>query len=620
MTASPSAATGHAKPATGLDEIPSFSHREILEILSGLLVAMFVANVAGTITATALPTITADLNANEQQYMWIVTATLLASTATTPIWGKLADLFDKKKLIIAGLAVFTIGSALSGAATSPVFLICSRAVQGIGLGSIMALTQAIIGSVIPPRERGRYMAYTGATMAVATVSGPLIGGFIVDASWLPGSAWRWCFWSAVPFAILAMIVLNWRLRVPQLRREGAKVDWAGATLITAAACALLIWISFVTKDYNYLSWQTFALLGFTVLAGIGFVVVEFHVHDPIIPMPIIRMRMTALAILASITVGVAMFGAAVFLSQYYQLGRGMTPTHSGLMTIPMMGGVLLSSLFVGRLVSRLGIWKPFVVIGAVLLTGGLYGLSFLREDTSLVRIGFVMVFAGLGVGMMMQNLVLAVQNSVSVRDVGAATGMVTFFRSLGGAVGIQTLGLVFQHRLVNAITSGTPDVIKQAVASDAASNPALAQTCGTAAEQITGGNTSAMAQLAQCPNTAKLFHDMATLKASGGTTMDIHGFAYQPFASLLSNSIGGSIGHLFLLGAIVSAISIVITLFMRSTKLRAKFDMSASASDYNTTPAGGTDDEMSEMGELDDATSAAKSPAKPVTNLKRKKH
>ncbi|MCL1841655.1 MAG: MFS transporter, partial [Propionibacteriaceae bacterium] len=517
-------------------------------------------------------------------------------------------LFDKKKLIIAGLAVFTVGSALSGAATSPVFLICSRAVQGIGLGSIMALTQAIIGSVIPPRERGRYMAYTGAVMAVATVAGPLIGGFIVDASWL---GWRWCFWSAVPFSILAMIVLNWRLRVPHLRREGARVDWAGAALITSAACALLIWISFVTKDYNYLSWQTFALLGFVVLAGLGFIVVELHVHDPIIPMPIIRMRMTALAILASITVGVAMFGAAVFLSQYYQLGRGMTPTHSGLMTIPMMAGVLLSSLFIGRLVSKLGIWKPFVVIGAVLLTGGLYGLSYLSENTSLVRIGCVMVFAGLGVGMMMQNLVLAVQNSVSVRDVGSATGMVTFFRSLGGAVGIQTLGLVFQHRLTDAITSGTQDIMTKAVMADAASNPALAQTCGTAAKEVAGGNTAAAAQLAQCPDTAKLFHDMATLQATGGTSMDIHAFVYQPFASLLRNSIGDSIGHLFWLGAIISAISIIITLFMRSTHLRAKFNMAASADDRGQV-AGAEDDADEDDADDESDTDDTAKPAVPT--------
>jgi EmrB/QacA subfamily drug resistance transporter len=581
MTASPQAATLAApaapatrrnQPATGTDEIPNFSHREILEILSGLLIALFVTNVAGTITSTALPTITAKLGANGQQYMWVVTSTLLASTASTPIWGKLADLFDKKKLVIAGLAVFTIGSALSGAATSPGFLICSRAIQGVGLGCMMALSSAIIGSVIPPRQRGRYMAYTGAVMAVATVAGPLIGGFIVDISWL---GWRWCFWSAVPWAILAMIVLNWRLRVPKLRREGARVDWLGATLITVAACSLLIWISFVTKDYDYVSWQTFALLGFTALATVGFVITEHYVHDPIIPMPIIKMRVTALAIVASIAVGVAMFGASVFLSQYYQLGRGMSPTKSGLMTIPLMVGVLISSVVIGQLISRLGVWKPFVVAGSFILAAGLYGLSFLHQDTSLVRIGAVMVVTGLGVGMMMQNLVLAVQNSVSVRDVGSATGMVTFFRSLGGAIGIQSLGLVFQNHLTNAMSTGMKQLATQAITADvtAGGNPGLAQTCQT----LLTAPSAAVA--AQCPQTAELAKDVSTLAASGGTSMDVHGFGYQPFVTLLTSSIGNSIGHLFLIGAIISVVSIIAVIFMKGTRLRAKFNMAASASD-----------------------------------------
>ena len=555
-----------APAAQSPDAYPELSHHEILEVLSGLLIALFVSTLAGTITSTALPRITASLNANEQQYMWVVTATLLASTASTPIWGKLADLFNKKRLLMLGITVFVIGSALSGAATSPIFLICSRAFQGIGLGAIQSLAQAIIGSIIPPRSRGRYMAYTGATMAVATVVGPLVGGFLVDA---PHLGWRWCFWSAVPIAIIAMIILQSRLKVPVIRREGTKVDWLGALLITAAVSSLLVWISFVTKNYAWLSWQTFALVGFAVVAAVVLVFVESKVHDPIIPLKIITTRNTALAIAVSMGVGVGMFGASVFLSQYFQLGRGMTPTLSGLMNTPLMAGVLISSLVVGRMVSRTGVWKPFVLVGGVLLAVGFIGLSTLNDTTSLWLIGIYMVVTGLGLGMTMQNLVLAVQNSVSVRDVGAASGSVTFFRSLGGVIGIQVLGFVFQDRLKNLISGGMTDVAKQAVTSDIGSNPALAQVCGA----FENATPAQLAQIqAQCPATTNLLHDLSTMAGSGGTSMDLTQFLFNPFRTLIERSIGDSIGYLFFLGTIIWVIALIGILFMRSTKLRAHFD------------------------------------------------
>ena len=554
------------------DAIPELSHREILEILSGLLVALLVTNMAGTVVGTALPRITMTLHATEQQYMWVVTATLLASTASTPIWGKLADLFDKKKLIMAGLAIFIIGSILSGAAGSPGYLIASRAFQGIGLGAMMSLVQAIIGTIIPPRKRGRYMAYTGAVMAIATVGGPLVGGFLVDTSWL---GWRWCFWSAVPFAIIAVAILQWRLKVPHIHHKSTKIDWAGAALITAATTAMLIWISFVTKNYDWISWQTFAMLGFTVVAAIAFVLVELRVPNPIIPMPILTMRVTALAVLASIAVGVSMFGAAVFLSQYFQLGRGMSPMKAGLMTIPMMVGVLLSSLFIGRLVSKLGIWKPFVIAGSILLTIGSFLMSTIGANTSLVTIGVFGCITGLGVGMLMQNLVLAVQNSTAVADVGAASGTVTFFRSLGGAIGIQALGFVFEKRMTGAITNGLPDVVKAAVTADATANPAAAQTCAALAQSAAGSSIDpgSLAQAAgQCPQTAAIFTDAMKMANTHGGTMDVGQFTSEGFRTLVTSSIADSIGRLFLIAAFISILSIITVLFMKPTKLRTRFD------------------------------------------------
>ena len=520
---------------------------------------------AGTVVGTALPRITAHLGATEQQYMWVVTSTLLASTASTPIWGKLADLFDKKHLIMIGLTVFIVGSVLSGAASSPLFLIGARAFQGIGLGAMQALVQAIIGTIIPPRQRGRYMAYTGAVMAIATVGGPLVGGFIVDTSWL---GWRWCFWSAVPFAVAAIVILQWRLRVPQLWRKDTRVDWIGSALITVAVTSLLVWISFVTKDFAWWSWQTVTLVGVAVVTSVAFVFTEARVPNPIIPLPILKMRVTALAIIASIGVGVAMFGASVFLAQYFQLGRGMSPTMSGLMTAPMMAGVLISSLFVGRLVSKLGVWKPFVVAGAVLMAVGSGLLSTIDVNTNLWLMGVYMAVSGLGVGMLMQNLVLAVQNSVSVRDVGAATGTVTFFRSLGGAIGIQALGFVFERRLANLVQTGLPDVMRQSVAADAAVNPGAAQTCGALA-----ANPAGLAQAsAQCPQTAAVLGDLAHLQASGGGTMNVSIFHSDAFRALLFSSIADSIGRLFLIAAVLAFTAIVTVMFMKPTRLRSHFD------------------------------------------------
>jgi len=288
------------------------------------------------------------------------------------------------------------------------------------------------------------------------------------------------------------------------------------------------------------------------------------------------MRVTALAVLASIAVGVAMFGAAVFLSQYFQLGRGMTPMRSGLMTVPMMAGVLLSSLFIGRLVSKLGIWKPFVVAGSILLTIGSFLMSTIGANTSLVTIGVYGCITGLGVGMLMQNLVLAVQNSTPVHDVGAASGTVTFFRSLGGAVGIQALGFVFENRMTSAVTNGLPDVIKAAVTADATANPAAAQTCAALAQSAAGGASADPAGLAQaaaqCPQTGKIINDLATMAASHGGTMDVSGFQSDSFRTLVSSSIADSIGRLFLIAGFIAILSIITVLFMKSTKLRTRFD------------------------------------------------
>ncbi|WP_240645690.1 MFS transporter [Georgenia sp. SYP-B2076] len=425
-------------------------HQQILRVLAGLLMALFVAMLANTVVANALPVIIGEIGGTQQQYTWIITAAILASTAVTPIAGKLADLMDKKKLLLGAMGVFTLGSLLSGAAASAGMLIAVRVVQGLGMGALQVLVQIIIATIIPPRQRGRYNGYVGAVIAVATVSGPLLGGVIVDVSWL---GWRWCYWSAVPFMLIAMGVVTRYLHVPGKGRADAKVDWLGAALISLAATLLLVWVSFADHEFPWVSWQTAVMVGCAVLAAVAFVLVERRVDEPVVPLYILSERTTALAIVASLAVGTVLFGANVFLGQYFQIGRGYSPTIAGWLGLPLMLGLLISSTVAGKLVTASGRWKPYVVGGVGLLALGMGLMTTVRGDTSLGLIGVYLFVAGIGLGAAMQNLVLAVQNTVAIGNVGAATSSVTFFRTLGGAMGIQLLGALYTHRVTSLTAS-----------------------------------------------------------------------------------------------------------------------------------------------------------------------
>ena len=432
--------------ATAVD----MSHRQILEALSGLLLGMFVAILSSTVVSNALPRIITDLRGGQSAYTWVVTSTLLATTATTPIWGKLSDLFSKKLLVQISLVVFVLGSVLAGQAQTTGELIACRVVQGVGAGGLTALAQVIMATMIAPRERGRYSGYLGAVMAVGTIGGPLIGGVIVDTSWL---GWRWCFYVGVPFAVLALIVLQRTLRLPVVKRE-VKIDWWGATLITAAVSLLLVWITLAGDRYDWISWQSGVMVAGAAVLGVLATRVEKHATDPMIPPHLFRNRTITLAVIASIAVGVGMFGASVFLGQYFQISRGASPTMSGLMTLPMIGGLLVSSTVVGRIITSTGRWKSWLVIGSVLLTAGFALMGTMRADTPYWHLAVFMALIGLGVGMSMQNLVLAVQNTVRPDELGAASSVVAFFRSLGGAIGVSALGAVLGHRVTGYLADG----------------------------------------------------------------------------------------------------------------------------------------------------------------------
>ncbi|GAA1167457.1 MDR family MFS transporter [Streptomyces hebeiensis] len=425
------------------------AQRQVLVALSGLLIALFVSTLSSTVVSSALPKMVQALDGSQTQYTWIVTATLLTTTATTPIWGKLSDLFSKKTLVQCAIVVFILGSVGAGLSQSAGQLIAARAVQGIGVGGAQALVQIAIAAMIPPRERGRYSGYLSSVTAVSTIGGPLLGGFIVDTAWL---GWRWCFFISVPVAVASLVLLQRTLRLPVIRRENVKIDYLGATLITASVSTLLIWISFVDGPFAWMSWQTGAMVGGAVVLLAAALWVETRAAEPIVPLHIIKQRTTVLAILGSLAAGTAMFSASVFLSQYFQVSRGYNAMHAGMMTIPMMGGLLVSSILTGRLLSKTGKLKPFVVVGSLLLTIGFAGLGTMDHGTSLVFIGVAMLFVGTGVGMTIQNFILAVQNSVPLKDIGTASSTVSFFRSLGGTCGVAVFGAVLARQVAERTT------------------------------------------------------------------------------------------------------------------------------------------------------------------------
>jgi EmrB/QacA subfamily drug resistance transporter len=430
------------------EETPgAMTNRQILQAMSGLMAGMFVAILAGTVVANALPRIITDLNASQSSYTWVITSELLAMTATVPLWGKLSDLYNKKLLLQLSLGLFLVGSLLAGFSQGVGLLIFSRVVQGIGAGGLTALVQIVMAAVIPPRRLGKYAGIFGAVFAVGTVAGPLIGGVLVDTSWL---GWRWCFFIGVPFALAAIVILQRTLTLPTVRRE-VKIDYLGAGLIVAGVCALLIWTTMAGNQFDWASWQTAVLTGGGVIL-LGFaVLVESRVAEPVIPLTIFRNRTVTLTTVASLLVGLAMFGGTVFLSQYFQIALGKSPTVAGLMSLPMIGGLLVSSTVAGQLISATGRWKIYLVAGGVTMTAGLGLLSTIGADTGFGLLSIYMALLGIGVGLLMQNLVLAAQNDVPAAELGSATSVLSFFRSMGGTIGTSVLGAVLANRVASQL-------------------------------------------------------------------------------------------------------------------------------------------------------------------------
>lgn len=434
-------------------EKPKMSHRQVLEALSGLLLGMFVSMLASTVVSTSLPVIIHDLKGDQTAFTWVVTATLLTTAISTPVWGKLADLFNRKLLFQLAIVIFVLATAAAGFSQDTTTLIAFRAVQGIGAGGLAALSQVLMADIISPRERGRYMGLFGAVMAVATVGGPLLGGVITDTL-----GWRWNFYVALPFAIAALVIIQRTLHVVSGAKRKVRIDYVGIVLLSAAVSLLLIWVSLAGDSFEWMSTQTLLMVGGSVLAVILFIVVEMRVKEPLIPLSMFRNLTFTLAVIASIATGIAMFGASVFLSQFMQLARGATPTEAGVMTIPMIAGLLIASIGVGALITRFGRWKPFLIAGGVFLIAGSFLLSTIHYDTNFALVSLYMFLLGAGVGMTMQNLVLIVQNTTRPTEIGVASSGVTFFRSLGGTIGVSIMGAALASKVTELVIDRKDDI------------------------------------------------------------------------------------------------------------------------------------------------------------------
>lgn len=467
MSTSTPALTKGAPATPGVN----MSKRQVLEALSGLLLGMFVAILAGTVVSTSLPRIISDLKGDQTAYTWVVTSTLLATAVSTPIWGKLADLFSRKLLIQLALVIFVLGSALAGFSQDTNTLIVFRVFQGLGAGGLTALAQIIMADIISPRERGRYMGLFGGVMAVGIVGGPLIGGLLTDTL-----GWRWNFYVAAPFAVVAIILLQRTLHLPKRANRKVSIDYLGAILLAAGVSLILVWVSLAGQagQFEWESWTSVWMVGGAAALLIAFVLVELRAKEPIIPLTLFKNRTFTFAVIASISVGVAMFGTSVFLAQYMQLARGATPTQSGLLTLPMIVGLMGSSIVIGQVISRTGKWKRYMVVGSILLTIGLVLMGTIRYDTNYIVLSIYMFVLGAGVGMIMQNLVLVVQNSVEPTQLGTASSSVTFFRSIGGTAGVSVMGSVLGTTVASMLTDKA-DALKLALSKLGAEGATIGQ-------------------------------------------------------------------------------------------------------------------------------------------------
>jgi EmrB/QacA subfamily drug resistance transporter len=492
-------------------------HQQIVVVMIGLMTGVLLAALDQSIVGTALPRIVSDLGGLDQ-LSWVVTAYLLTSTAVTPLWGKISDLYGRRQVFQAAIIIFLIGSFLCGFSQDMFQLIGFRALQGVGGGGLMAIALAVIGDVIPPRERGRYQGYFAAVFGVSSVAGPLLGGWFTDAI-----SWRWIFYINIPVGLVALIVTSSALRMQVHRREHT-IDYLGAGLIVASVSAMLLYLDWAGPDYGWRSAQGLALLGASLILAVLFVFVESRAKEPIIPLRLFRNSIFSVANIYGFMAGVAMFGAIIFLPLYLQGVMGLSPTRSGLAMLPAVLGIFSTSIGSGILITKTGRYKIFPIIGAAILIVALVLLSRLQVDMPYPQLAAYMFLFGAGLGFTMQTIVVAVQNSVEFRDMGAATGATTFFRQMGAAIGTAIFGTILSSRLATYL-----------------------------AQQLT-----AMPGAAEAMQTGQLnTNDIQAIQALP-----------EPIKTLVETAFTQAIADVFLAGIPFIAVALVAALFLKEIPLR----------------------------------------------------
>jgi len=416
------------------------SHRQILVVMTGLMVGMFLSALDQSIVGTALPRITSELGGLDK-LSWVVTAYMLAATASTPLWGKISDLYGRRLLFQIAILTFIVGSLLAGFSHNIEELIAFRAVQGLGGGGLMALAMATIGDIVPPRERGRYQGYFAAVFGTSSVLGPVLGGWFAD-----GPGWQWIFFMNVPIGLVALVVTSAALKIPHVRRNHS-IDYLGAAAVVASVSSFLLYTAWAGPDLGWGSSTGIALLVAGVVLAVAFVLIEKRAQEPIIPMRLFGNSIFSIANTFGFLIGIAMFGSMIFIPVYLQVVQGMSPTQSGLAMVPMVVGIFSTSITAGQLMTRNGHYKIFPILGAATVIVGLLMLSQLTGTSAYWFAALAMYVLGAGLGFTMQVLVTVVQNSVDRSDMGVATSSVAFFRSMGGSFGTALFGAILSSRL-----------------------------------------------------------------------------------------------------------------------------------------------------------------------------
>ena len=448
-----------------MSSTPTAPAQRVRLIFGALLLVLLLASLDQTIVSTALPTIVGELGGVEH-LSWVVTAYLLASTVSGPLYGKLGDLYGRKLVLQSAIVIFLVGSVLCGLAQGMAELIAFRAIQGLGAGGLIVTTLAVVGDIIPPRDRGRYQGFFGAVFGISTVIGPLLGGFFVD-----NLSWRWIFYVNVPIGIAALAVISvaFRSRATHVQHQ---VDYWGAVLLAGGLTAIVLFTSLGGTTFAWASWQMAVLAVTAVVCSIAFVLVERRAAEPVLPLSLFKNRVFTVTSAVGFVVGFALFGAVTFVPLYLQVTKGLSPTSSGLHMTPMMAGLLVTSIVSGNLISRWGRYRPFPIIGTALMTVGLFLLSQLGPTTSTTRASLDLLVVGLGIGMVMQVLVLAVQNAVPYEQLGVATSGSTLSRSIGGSIGVAIFGSIFANRLAVELAARLP---AGTVVPESTEPPAIAQ-------------------------------------------------------------------------------------------------------------------------------------------------